>query len=150
MTIRTVTVLGTGAPSDPRRPNLPAGTSYEIVADRGTEMDVRFGLDSRLREAERPDHVQQWVAPTGAHDAYKLGEHTWHNSRVWKVTQTDGAGNNVWEPGVFGWTGAETPAIPDKLRNPLRALRPTVNSAGNVTQLKTALLSILDTLTGDA
>ena len=23
---------------------------------------------------------------------------------TWKVTQADGSGNNVWEPGVFGWT----------------------------------------------
>lgn len=27
-----------------------------------------------------------------------------HNGFTWKVTQADGAGNNVWEPGVFGWT----------------------------------------------
>ena len=26
------------------------------------------------------------------------------NGRKWQVTQADGAGNNVWEPGVFGWT----------------------------------------------
>ena len=26
------------------------------------------------------------------------------NGFTWKVTQADGSGNNVWEPGVFGWT----------------------------------------------
>jgi hypothetical protein len=27
-----------------------------------------------------------------------------HNGKTWRVTQADGSGNNVWEPGVFGWT----------------------------------------------
>jgi len=27
-----------------------------------------------------------------------------HKGFTWKVTQADGAGNNVWEPGVYGWT----------------------------------------------
>jgi RHH-type proline utilization regulon transcriptional repressor/proline dehydrogenase/delta 1-pyrroline-5-carboxylate dehydrogenase len=27
-----------------------------------------------------------------------------HRGTTWEVTQADGAGNNVWEPGVFGWT----------------------------------------------
>jgi len=26
-----------------------------------------------------------------------------HNGQTWEVAQADGAGNNVWEPGVFGW-----------------------------------------------
>ena len=27
-----------------------------------------------------------------------------YSGKTWKVTQADGSGNNVWEPGVFGWT----------------------------------------------
>lgn len=27
-----------------------------------------------------------------------------HNGKKWKVTQADGGGNNVFEPGVWGWT----------------------------------------------
>lgn len=27
-----------------------------------------------------------------------------HNGFTWKVTQADGSGNNVWQPGVYGWT----------------------------------------------
>jgi len=45
-----------------------------------------------------------WMQPTGGHDAYSMGDRVTHNGATWEVTQADGAGNNVWEPGVFGWT----------------------------------------------
>lgn len=32
-----------------------------------------------------------------------------HNSFTLKVTQADGAGNNVWEPGAYGWTEVVVP-----------------------------------------
>jgi hypothetical protein len=41
-----------------------------------------------------------WVQPTGAHDAYHLGDRVTHNGQVWQSTIEE----NVWEPGVFGWT----------------------------------------------
>jgi hypothetical protein len=44
-----------------------------------------------------------WVQPSGEHDAYKMGDIVMHNDQTWIVTQTDANGNNVWEPGVFGW-----------------------------------------------
>ena len=54
------------------------------------------------------DGVPQWVAPTGAQDAYYPNHDVtptfWpvvtHNGQTWQSTH-DGA--NVWEPGVFGW-----------------------------------------------
>ncbi len=47
-----------------------------------------------------PGTVPEWVQPTGAQDAYGLGDHLMHNGEEW-VSTYDGA--NVWEPGVFGW-----------------------------------------------
>ena len=44
-----------------------------------------------------------WTQPLGATDAYKIGDIVSHNGQLWKCTQGDGAGLNVWEPGVFGW-----------------------------------------------
>jgi len=41
-----------------------------------------------------------WVQPTGAHDAYQIGDRVTHNEQNWESTHAD----NVWEPGVFGWT----------------------------------------------
>lgn len=42
---------------------------------------------------------QPWVQPTGAHDAYNVGDRVTHNSQTW-VSNTAA---NVWEPGVYGW-----------------------------------------------
>lgn len=50
------------------------------------------------------DGYPAWIQPTGAHDAYAIGERVTHNGQDWEVTQGDGSGLNSWEPGVFGWT----------------------------------------------
>ena len=46
------------------------------------------------------DEYPEWVRPTGAHDAYKTGAKVSHNGKKW----TSNVENNVWEPGVYGWT----------------------------------------------
>ena len=43
--------------------------------------------------------IPAWVQPTGAQDAYQLGDKVTHNGFTWESTYA----NNVWEPGVFGW-----------------------------------------------
>ena len=42
----------------------------------------------------------EWVQPVGAVDAYAAGAKVSHNNKHW-VSDVD---NNVWEPGVYGWT----------------------------------------------
>ena len=42
----------------------------------------------------------EWVKPTGATDAYPLGAKVSHNGKRWVSEYKD----NVWEPGVYGWT----------------------------------------------
>lgn len=44
--------------------------------------------------------VPAWVQPSGANDAYQFGDRVTHNGQTWTST----APNNVWEPGVYGWT----------------------------------------------
>ena len=68
-------------------------------------------IPALVRQAKVPGEVLPWVQPIDQYDAYKLqnaftGEpdQCTHNGSTWKVTQADGAGNNIWEPGVFGWT----------------------------------------------
>jgi hypothetical protein len=46
---------------------------------------------------------QPWEQPAGAHDAYQRGDRVTHNSYVWESSIDD----NVWEPGVYGWTQIE-------------------------------------------
>ena len=42
----------------------------------------------------------EWSRPLGAFDAYNLGAKVSHNGKHWTST----VDNNVWEPGVYGWS----------------------------------------------
>jgi hypothetical protein len=42
---------------------------------------------------------QPWVQPTGAQDAYAIGDQVTHEGHLWESNTAA----NVWEPGVFGW-----------------------------------------------
>lgn len=68
-------------------------------------------IPALIRLAKIPGEALPWQQPLDQFDAYKLvnpftgeGDYSLHNGRTWQVTQADGAGNNVWEPGVYGWT----------------------------------------------
>ena len=68
-------------------------------------------IPALIRKAKVPGEVLPWVQPLDQYDAYKLvnsftglPDRCTHNSFTWEVTQADGSGNNIWEPGVFGWT----------------------------------------------
>ena len=68
-------------------------------------------IPALIRRARIPGEVQAWVQPIDQYDAYKLinpftgtGDVCTYNGKTWRVTQADGSGNNVWSPGVFGWT----------------------------------------------
>lgn len=43
--------------------------------------------------------IPEWVQP-GATNPYALGDKVTHNGKTW-ISDYD---NNVWEPGVFGWS----------------------------------------------
>lgn len=42
----------------------------------------------------------EWIQPLGSTDAYPLGAKVSHNEKHW----TSDYVNNIWEPGVYGWT----------------------------------------------
>lgn len=50
-------------------------------------------------EEQTGDEVAEWVQPTGAQDAYNVGDRVSHNGMVWECTSP----SNVYEPGVYGW-----------------------------------------------
>lgn len=56
------------------------------------------------KAADPNEEWPAWSQPIGKDDAYRLGAKVSHNGKHWTCTGVDGAGNNVWEPGVFGWT----------------------------------------------
>lgn len=43
--------------------------------------------------------IPEWIQP-GATNAYALGDKVTHNGKTWVSDYA----NNVWEPGVFGWS----------------------------------------------
>ena len=68
-------------------------------------------IPALIRLAKIPGETLPWQQPLDQYDAYKLvnpftgeGDSCTHNGKTWFVSQADGAGNNIWEPGVFGWT----------------------------------------------
>jgi hypothetical protein len=77
------------------------GVLYRVVQAHTTQADwtpdATPALFARYREPTAAP--EPWVQPTGAQDAYKLGEQVTHNGSTWQST----ADNNVWEPGVYGW-----------------------------------------------
>lgn len=95
------------------------GNTYECVSDTVYSLDEYAQAWRVVGEASEPDggeggesdgeeDVQEpsteeypaWVQPTGAHDAYAQGAKVSHNGKKW----TSDIANNVWEPGVYGWT----------------------------------------------
>lgn len=62
--------------------------------------DVSVSLWVRIDDPsiEWPD----WIQPVGAQDAYAKGAKVSHNGAHW-ISDVD---NNVWEPGVYGWSEA--------------------------------------------
>lgn len=46
-----------------------------------------------------PSGPAAWVQPSGATDAYAIGDKVSYNGSVWQST----ASANVWAPGVYGW-----------------------------------------------
>jgi hypothetical protein len=63
-----------------------------------------------VRKARTPGEVAPWEQPLDANDAYKLlnpfiaqPDRVTHLGQTWRVSQGDGAGNNVSVPGAFGW-----------------------------------------------
>jgi len=79
--------------------------------DRDVFSDPLDTYPALVRRIRVPGEVRPWVQPIDQFDAYYLvnpftGEpdRVMHNGSTWSVSQADGSGVNVWEPGVFGWT----------------------------------------------
>ncbi len=80
------------------------GVLYECVQGHTSQSDWTPDITKALWKAvAEPGTIPEWVQPTGAQDAYNTGDKVRHNGNVW-VSTVD---NNVWEPGVYGWTEAE-------------------------------------------
>ena len=57
-------------------------------------------------EVAKPGEIPVWKQPTGAQDAYMSGDKVHYPTKNDPVWESD-VDNNVWQPGVYGWTQVE-------------------------------------------
>lgn len=78
------------------------GALYRCLQAHTSQVDWAPDTASSLWKATA-DPTEEWPAwsqPQGAHDAYAAGDKVSHSDKHW----TSDVDNNVWEPGVYGWT----------------------------------------------
>lgn len=77
---------------------------YRVVqahtTQAGWEPDITPAL---FTEVPKPGEIPVWRQPTGAQDAYMKGDKVHYPGADDPVWESD-VDNNVWEPGVYGWT----------------------------------------------
>lgn len=72
---------------------------YKVVQSHTTQADWTPDIVPSLWTEVSVEEWPEWSQPTGAQDAYQLGDKVSHGGKHW----VSGYDNNVWEPGVFGW-----------------------------------------------
>ena len=71
------------------------GQLYRCVSDHASQADWSPDAAASLWSAVSfTGDVENWTQPTGAHDAYNIGDHVIHGGAEW-VSIVNG---NVWEP----------------------------------------------------
>ena len=73
---------------------------YKCVQEHTSQADWIPSVTPALWVKVSLDEWPEWIQPTGAHDSYMMGEKVSHNGKHW----TSDINNNVYEPGVYGWT----------------------------------------------
>ena len=79
-----------------------ADSVYRVLQDHTTQNDWAPDITPALFTKISLEEWPEWVQPTGAQDAYAKNAKTSHNGDHWISDYDD----NVWEPGVFGWSKA--------------------------------------------
>lgn len=111
---------GAQAPQLPDTGTITAGSLYRFdnllwsviqTFSRTTYNAHPSTYPALIRRIAEPGVVCEWWQPLDQYDAPKLvnpftgkPDQRTHNGKTWVVSQADGGGNNVWEPGVSGWT----------------------------------------------
>lgn len=81
------------------------GTIYKVLQDHTSQDDwTPDAAPSLFAKVLIPDEniIPEWEQPDST-NPYMVGDKVTHNSKTW-VSDVD---NNVWEPGVYGWTEVE-------------------------------------------
>ena len=75
------------------------GTLYKCVQTHTSQSDWMPSATPALWKTVSVDEYPEWVQPTGAHDAYNIGDKVTYNGQHYVCT-SDG---NVYAPDVYGW-----------------------------------------------
>ena len=110
---------GAQAPALPTTGNVTAGGLYQFedglwsviqTFSRTTYGAHPSTYPALIRRVRDPHKTEAWRQPIDQYDSYKLvnpftgkPDECTIGGFTWYVTQADGTGNNVWQPGVFGW-----------------------------------------------
>lgn len=78
------------------------GVLYKCIQDHTSQADLTppAAVSLWTKTSDPAEEWPEWSQPVGAHDAYELGAQVSHNGKHW----TSDVADNVWEPGVYGWT----------------------------------------------
>jgi len=78
------------------------GVLYKVLlAHTSQEAWTPTAASSLFAKVLIPDEntIPEWEQPDST-NAYQIGDKVSHNGKIWSNT----IANNVWEPGVYGWT----------------------------------------------
>lgn len=78
------------------------GVVYNVIQSHLTQFEPQT-VPALFRKAPvlyPGENYPRWMQPIDSEDAYKIDERVTWNGNDWKSDDN----NNVWEPGIFGWT----------------------------------------------
>ena len=78
------------------------GTLYKCIQAHTSQTDWMPSATPALWKTVSLDEYPEWVQPTGAHDAYSIGDKVTYNGQHYVCTSNA----NVYAPDVYGWEEA--------------------------------------------
>ena len=75
------------------------GTLYKCIQAHTSQSDWMPSATPALWKTVSIDEYPEWVQPTGAHDAYNIGDKVTYNGQRYVCTSNA----NVYAPDVYGW-----------------------------------------------
>ena len=75
------------------------GTLYKCIQAHTSQADWMPSATPALWKTVSVDEYPEWVQPTGAHDAYNIGDKATYNGQHYVCTSNA----NVYAPDVYGW-----------------------------------------------
>lgn len=75
------------------------GTLYKCIQAHTSQSDWTPDAAPALWKTVSVDEYPEWVQPTGAHDAYNIGDKVTYNGQHYVCTSDA----NVYAPDVYGW-----------------------------------------------